>query len=84
MNEDKLMGLVHQAVGDFGSILTGALVVLGDRLDLYRHLADAGRPLTSAELASRGRLRGTVRPRMAQRAGRQRLRHVRGRPVRAG
>jgi len=52
MNEDKLMGLVHQAVGDFGSILTGALVVLGDRLGLYRHLADAGRPLTSAELAA--------------------------------
>jgi SAM-dependent methyltransferase len=52
MNEDKLMGLVHQAVGDFGSMLTGALVVLGDRLGLYRHLADAGRPLTSAELAA--------------------------------
>ena len=52
MNDDKLMGLVHQAVGDFGSILTGALVVLGDRLGLYRHLADAGRPLTSAELAT--------------------------------
>jgi SAM-dependent methyltransferase len=51
MNEDKLMGLVHQAVGDFGSILTGALVVLGDRLGLYRQLANAGRPLTSAELA---------------------------------
>jgi hypothetical protein len=27
MNEDKLMGLAHQAMGDFGSILTGALVV---------------------------------------------------------
>jgi hypothetical protein len=52
MNEDKLMDLVHQAVGDFGSILTGALVVLGDRLGLYRQLADAGRPLTSAELAT--------------------------------
>jgi hypothetical protein len=51
MSEDKLMALVHQAVGDFGSILTGALVVLGDRLGLYRHLADADRPLTSAELA---------------------------------
>ena len=52
MNEDKLMDLVHQAVGDFGAMLTGALVVLGDRLDLYRHLAAAGRPLTSAELAA--------------------------------
>jgi 2-polyprenyl-3-methyl-5-hydroxy-6-metoxy-1,4-benzoquinol methylase len=52
MNEDKLMGLVHQAVGDFGSILTGALVVLGDRLGLYRHLAAADHPVTSAELAT--------------------------------
>ena len=48
MDEDKLMGLVNQAVGDFGAILTGALVVLGDRLDLYRTLARAGQPLTSA------------------------------------
>jgi 2-polyprenyl-3-methyl-5-hydroxy-6-metoxy-1,4-benzoquinol methylase len=51
MNEDTLMSLVEQAVGDFGSILTGALVVLGDRLGLYRTLAAAGRPLTSDEVA---------------------------------
>jgi SAM-dependent methyltransferase len=53
MNEERLMGLVHQAVGDFGSILTGALVVLGDRLGLYRQLAAADGPLTSAELAAK-------------------------------
>jgi SAM-dependent methyltransferase len=52
MNEDTLTGLVNQAVGDFGSILTGALVVLGDRLDLYRKLAAAPAPMTSAELAA--------------------------------
>jgi 2-polyprenyl-3-methyl-5-hydroxy-6-metoxy-1,4-benzoquinol methylase len=51
MDENKLMEIVNQAVGDFGSLLAGALVVLGDRLDLYRTLAAAGRPLTSAELA---------------------------------
>ena len=34
MNEDKLMGMVHQAVGDFSAILTGALAVFGDRLGL--------------------------------------------------
>jgi SAM-dependent methyltransferase len=51
MDENKLTELVNQAVGDFGSLLTGALVVLGDRLDLYRKLATAGRPLTSGELA---------------------------------
>jgi SAM-dependent methyltransferase len=51
MDESTLMNLVNQAVGDFGSILTGALVVLGDRLGLYRALAAADKPLTSAELA---------------------------------
>lgn len=51
MNEDTLMEIVNQAVGDFGSILTGALVVLGDRLGLYRTLAAAEQPLTSTELA---------------------------------
>jgi SAM-dependent methyltransferase len=51
MDENRLNEIVGQAVGDFGSLLTGALVVLGDRLDLYRTMASAGRPLTSAELA---------------------------------
>src|SRR5579864_746336 len=55
MDEAKLMDVVNQAVGDFGSILTGALVVLGDRLGLYRALAGARRPLTSAELAEQSR-----------------------------
>ena len=53
MDENKLMEIVNQAVGDFGSLLTGALVVLGDRLDLYRTLAAAAQPLTSAELATK-------------------------------
>ena len=47
MSEDKLMALVHQAVGDFGSMLTqSARPRRPARLD--RHLADAVRPLTSA------------------------------------
>ncbi len=52
MDENKLTEIVNQAVGDFGSLLTGALVVLGDRLGLYRTLAAADRPLTSGELAA--------------------------------
>jgi SAM-dependent methyltransferase len=52
VNEDKLMGYVHQAVGDFGAILTGALVNIGDKLGLFTGLAGAG-PLTPAELAER-------------------------------
>jgi SAM-dependent methyltransferase len=47
-----LQRLVEQAVGDFGSVLNAALVVVGDRLGLYRALADGG-PATSTELAAR-------------------------------
>jgi 2-polyprenyl-3-methyl-5-hydroxy-6-metoxy-1,4-benzoquinol methylase len=45
------MDLVNQAIGDMGAALVGALVVIGDKLGLYRGLAD-GTPRTSAELAS--------------------------------
>ena len=47
---DKLMGFVFKAVGEVGATLNTALVVMGDRLGLYRALAGAG-PLTPAELA---------------------------------
>jgi SAM-dependent methyltransferase len=49
---DKLMAFVFRAVEEVGATLNTALVVMGDRLGLYRALADAG-PLTSAELAGR-------------------------------
>jgi SAM-dependent methyltransferase len=52
IDTDKLMGFVFQAVGDVGATLNTALVVMGDRLGLYRALAGAG-PLTPAELATR-------------------------------
>jgi len=52
VNEDKLMGLVHQAAGDFGSILTGRWSCSVTGSAPHRYLADAGRPLTSAELAA--------------------------------
>jgi hypothetical protein len=43
---------VEKAVGDVGALLGGAMVVIGDKLGLYRAMAGAG-PLTPAELASR-------------------------------
>jgi SAM-dependent methyltransferase len=49
---DKLMQFVFTAVGEVGATLNTALVVMGDRLGLYRALAGAG-PLSSADLASR-------------------------------
>jgi 2-polyprenyl-3-methyl-5-hydroxy-6-metoxy-1,4-benzoquinol methylase len=52
IDEERLNALLGQAVVEFGATVNAALVVIGDRLGLYRELA-AGGPLTSAELASR-------------------------------
>ena len=52
VNEEKLMGYVHQAVGDFGSILSGALINIGDKLGLFTAMAESG-PVSPNELAER-------------------------------
>jgi 2-polyprenyl-3-methyl-5-hydroxy-6-metoxy-1,4-benzoquinol methylase len=49
---DKLQQFVFRAVDEVGATLNTALVVMGDRLGLYRALAGAG-PLAPAELAQR-------------------------------
>jgi len=49
---DKLMQFVFRAVDEVGATLNTALVVMGDRLGLYRALAGAG-PLSPADLAER-------------------------------
>src|SRR3954452_4382433 len=52
VDEERLNALLGQAVVEFGATVNAALVVIGDRLGLYRELA-AGGPLTSSELAQR-------------------------------
>ncbi len=49
---DKLHEFVFRAVDEVGATLNTALVVMGDRLGLYRAMAGAG-PLTPAEVAER-------------------------------
>ncbi|HEY7076571.1 MAG TPA: methyltransferase domain-containing protein [Solirubrobacteraceae bacterium] len=49
---DKLMQFVFRAVDEVGATLNAALVVMGDKLGLYRALAGSG-GLTPAELAER-------------------------------
>lgn len=48
----KLEQFLGKVVGDVGAAMSAALVVVGDRLGLYKALA-AGGPLTPAELAKR-------------------------------
>lgn len=52
MDETRMMDFVGKAVADVGTLLGGSMVVLGDRLGLYRTMAGAG-PLTPGELAER-------------------------------
>jgi SAM-dependent methyltransferase len=50
VDEERLMQFVFRAVDEVGATLNAALVVMGDKLGLYRALA-AGGPQTPAELA---------------------------------
>jgi 2-polyprenyl-3-methyl-5-hydroxy-6-metoxy-1,4-benzoquinol methylase len=52
VDDEKLMQFVLRAVDEVGATLNAALVVMGDKLGLYRALADVG-ALSPAELAQR-------------------------------
>ncbi|HUI26901.1 MAG TPA: class I SAM-dependent methyltransferase [Candidatus Kryptonia bacterium] len=52
VDQAKLDAFVGRVVGDMGAAMSAALVVLGDKLGLYKAMGGAG-PLTPAELAER-------------------------------
>ncbi len=52
LDMDKLQAFMGRAVGDMGAALHAVLVLLGDRLGLYKAMSDS-RPVTPAELAKR-------------------------------
>jgi SAM-dependent methyltransferase len=51
IDEHKLNDLLGRAIVDFGAVSIAPLVLIGDRLGLYRALASDG-PMTSVELAA--------------------------------
>src|SRR5258708_5698010 len=54
IDEDKLNEFMGRFVGDLGAAISSALVVIGDRLGLYKAMADC-EPVTPEELAARTR-----------------------------
>jgi SAM-dependent methyltransferase len=52
IDQEKLNALLGQAVQDMGASLHAALIVIGDKLGLYRAMAD-GQQVTPGELAAR-------------------------------
>jgi len=51
VDEDKLNDFLGMAIGDMGAAMSASLVLLGDRLGLYKALA--AEPLTSTQLAEK-------------------------------
>jgi len=52
INEDKMNQFLGKVVGDFGAALSSSLVYIGQKLGLYKAMADGG-PVTPAELAQK-------------------------------
>lgn len=52
INEDKMHKFLGQVVGDIGAALSSSLAYIGQKLGLYKALADGG-PQTPAELAAK-------------------------------
>lgn len=52
VNQAKLHEFVMKAVGEMGAAMNAALIIVGDKLGLYKAMAGAG-PMTSAEVAAK-------------------------------
>src|SRR5271156_4172325 len=52
INESKLHEFVVKAVGEMGAAMNAALILVGDKIGLYKGMAGAG-PMTPAELAAK-------------------------------
>jgi 2-polyprenyl-3-methyl-5-hydroxy-6-metoxy-1,4-benzoquinol methylase len=52
INEDKMHQFLGKVVGDFGASLSSSLAYLGQKLGLYKAIAEGG-PVTPAELAQK-------------------------------
>jgi SAM-dependent methyltransferase len=52
INEDKMNDFLGKVVGDFGAALSSSLAYIGQKLGLYRALADSG-PMNADQLAER-------------------------------
>ena len=52
INEDKLNAFLGQVIGELGATVNAGLIVIGDKLGLYRAMAESG-PVTSKQLADK-------------------------------
>ena len=72
-DQTKLNAFMEKAVMDMGAAMHAALIVVGDKLGLYKAMAGAGW-LTPAELAARTKTTERYVRGVAERQRRQRIR----------
>jgi len=53
IDNEKLQQFMGKVLTDFGGAASAVLVYIGDKLRLYKAMADFGKPMTSKELANR-------------------------------
>jgi hypothetical protein len=52
IDNEKLQQFMGKVLSDFGGAASAVLVYIGDKLGLYKAMADFGKPMTSKELAN--------------------------------
>ena len=75
IDESKLNEFLGKAVGDLGAAMSAALMLVGDRLGLYKELAKG--PITSLRPGAENRHERAVRSRVARQSGSRRICAVR-------
>src|SRR5687768_3135814 len=53
IDQQKLNEFMQKAAGDIASTMSSMLLLIGDRLGLYKAMAESGKPITSEELATK-------------------------------
>ena len=74
VDPDLLNAFIGQMVGDLGATVSAGLVLIGDRLGIYRAMAD-GTPVTAETLAEPHRPRRRLPAAVAREPGVRRVRH---------
>ena len=75
LDQSRIEAFAGQIATEVGAALNAALVTVGDQLGLYRAMADA-QPVTRRRTRGAHRHARALRARVAQRAGRRRLRDL--------
>ena len=53
VDQTKLLEFMHKAIADIASSSSAILIILGERLGLYKTLSESKDPLTSNQLAKK-------------------------------